>query len=992
MSEVLTSADAVLDDSKRASVDPDGASNIDENGGSTPNALSPKSATSPRNFRIATEDGDDTVMTETEVSHLVNKALRRARKSTSPRKSPKSTSFDESFAAATGSRLEPVAKSPQRETDYATMPQPPHSPCDDFHDLLALSNDSISLVPKSSLDESVGGSTSSRTHMSASDAIIRRVEEEIANARKAAEAASLRLTSALVSGTRESASIHDWRSSNDPRDWEQQDAAVITMRPSMDINDILNDHLADDDEFRVDLNSSFAADENSAYYRYTDNDTTNRDAEFAAKNAAVSEPDQEEQNSKREHKEDGAFVSAFPADHLPADDEKKYHEGQAKGMLAAELEAKIGETIVVDGATNKVDVPKRNVDVSIGQAIETAATGEVSLLSSVGVQVSETTGETTEDQAIHKNSAGTSGDVSSCVEDFGAESYETAEEDLPFPMDADKGTPKTDEETSPTKGSPEAGSQQQNQVDKVPTDGPNPNSIDRSHPAIGSEIFLSSQNMDSAVSQVGNDDASEYTEETISDEESDYTEVTIPDDAGATSGKTNDQNNNVARAEDSVLDRDILVPTEAVPLPTAAEKSETSPSPVEEEQNSLQVTVEQPIPQEAKTASLESAETKTNNVIDKLENARKEVDRPSKVAATTPDAPHPATAKATARRVTLSIVTESVEAEKKTAKFREDQLKPVKEEKQKRSRVIFRAPYPSPPPFPRKRTSEEIIEEYREPIPDSSSIWLRPKQELKQLLLAVTGTSLPRRSNACGALKVLSMKMKKNKLTLVKTDGFLSALVYAIREDIPIKDREIALDARARAVSTVLNVVEPKENRTTVFQYPGLPEALVKVITEDRGEARVHACQTMVMLAKTPACRELMPKVEGLIDVLAKVVQKTIDNNTDGQVEEEEEKKDDSYDDEDGHHGSSSFSDDGSTDRSDDDESHTEGESSDESSAPPNGTAAARLQSIRKKKKDQLSEFFAQARMSACAALSHLSKHCSISVSWRHQRGIDWLD
>jgi hypothetical protein len=862
---------------------------------------------------------------------------------------------------------------------------------DDFHNLLAPSNDSISLAPKASQDESVtAGSTSSNTHMSASDAIIRRVEEEIANARKAAEAASLRLTSALFSG--ETSSLSDWRSSNDPRDWEKQDAAVITMRPSMDINDILNDHLADDEEFRVDLDSSYAEYENSAYY----GDEDARDEEFAAISAASSVLKQQQQQqqddaevNEEEPKEHGREKSKGleqTEDDFP-DDERRFLDGHAPQVAERELKVDETHSNVAPVVGSESDVQQSNGGGSNERAIEATATGDVSLQNSTSVPISETTGETTDDQVFQKTST-TSGDATLSAEDFGAESYETAEEDLPFPMDIEKGTPKTDEETSPTLESrdlPESEMQRVG-VDKVPSDGnQNIDNDNKSHPAIGSEIFLSSQNMDAAVSQVDNDDASEYTEETISDEASDYTEVTIPDaEVVASSEKLSGQIADNVQAKDKELDRDDdVVPTEEelnVQIPPPVEKSVEQVSAVEQPR--------EPILCDANATPEIIAETSPNDVVDKLENARKELEQPVKPVAPAPIVaaePQRALPKAGPRRVTLSIITdpEGKSKREETAKSNEgleETPKQAKEDKPKRARVTFRSPYPPPPPFPRKRNAEEIIEEYREPIPEGSSIWLRPKAELKQLLLAVTGASLPRRSNACGALKVLSMKMKKNKLTLVKTDGFLSALVFAIRENIPIKDRDVALDARSRAVSTVLNVVEPKENRTIVFGFPGLPEALVKVIKEDRAEARVHACQALVMLAKTPACREQIPKVDGLIDVLAKVVQKTIDINAVGQVEEE--KKEDSFDDEDGNHGSSSFSDDdGSTDRSDDEESNTEGESSDESSVPENGAAATRLQSIRKKKNDQLTEFFNQARISACAALSHLSKHCSISVS-----------
>ena len=315
--------------------------------------------------------------------------------------------------------------------------------------------------------------------------------------------------------------------------------------------------------------------------------------------------------------------------------------------------------------------------------------------------------------------------------------------------------------------------------------------------------------------------------------------------------------------------------------------------------------------------------------------------------------------------------------------------------------IEFRHPYPLPPPIPRPRSTGEISRDFLLKVPDEFKHWIKPKPELEKLLCAIHGSSLARRSNACGAMKVLSMK-KKNQMTLVRTQGFLDALAFAISTDIPQdQEEEIARDARGRAVTSLLNVSEPKDNRIMVFTHPGVADALVKVIKEDQGEARVHACGALGMLAKTPLNRQLMINIDDLVTVLAKVLVGTIDDDRPSYANEQEKGDDDDSDAEDTDgFGSSSFSSDsvqGSVQESvaasakgsfgsnsaDSESVHDDaslGLSSAVSSVQPSPIRKKKLgKSIRRQKKDKSEEFLEHARTNACAALSHLSKHCSIS-------------
>lgn len=290
--------------------------------------------------------------------------------------------------------------------------------------------------------------------------------------------------------------------------------------------------------------------------------------------------------------------------------------------------------------------------------------------------------------------------------------------------------------------------------------------------------------------------------------------------------------------------------------------------------------------------------------------------------------------------------------------------------------IEFRHPCPLPSPLHRPRPTSEIKADNSLGIPERNKRWSQPKPELVELLRAVKGASMARRSNACGALKVLTNK-KKNQLTLVRTKGFLEALVFAVNEALPVKDRETALDARSRAVAVLLKVSEPKDNRTIVFAQPGLPECLVKVVEQDQGEARVHACGALAMLAKSPENREGLVQVEKLVNILALVVNNTIDcvrqspSKDENEASRIEDYGSDGF-------GSISFSDCSSVPMTDDDEL-SYALSSPSAASPRTGRKTPVPDSFRHKQGEMYEEYLAQARLNACAVFLHLSKHCAIS-------------
>lgn len=274
-----------------------------------------------------------------------------------------------------------------------------------------------------------------------------------------------------------------------------------------------------------------------------------------------------------------------------------------------------------------------------------------------------------------------------------------------------------------------------------------------------------------------------------------------------------------------------------------------------------------------------------------------------------------------------------------------------------KSKVRFKQRYPIPSKMKKSRQASEIIFDNQCEKP-SMKLWFSiPKKDLKELLEAVTGTSMQRRSNACGALKVLSTQ-KKNKMTLVRTQGFMDALVFAISDNFSIDESEAGIASRTRAINVVLNVSTQKDNRYHVVSHLGLLDSIVKCMMEDKDKARELACATLATLAKSQECREPMTNTEKLIDVLAIVLKGDDPSmfNSDRQTYLDEEK---------------------TIDYSGDDEmSRVISESySSASSASTNSSYGDH--SMESQKDDP--EVVRRTRMNACAALLHLSKECSIS-------------
>eukprot|EP00977_Amphora_coffeiformis_P020780 scaffold8471_cov184-Amphora_coffeaeformis.AAC.25 len=337
-------------------------------------------------------------------------------------------------------------------------------------------------------------------------------------------------------------------------------------------------------------------------------------------------------------------------------------------------------------------------------------------------------------------------------------------------------------------------------------------------------------------------------------------------------------------------------------------------------------------------------------------------------------------------------------------------------------KIRFRDPYPILRPEKQPRDPKEIIAEYTTPREQDPIRWVRPKPDLKQLIVAAMGTSLARRSNACGALKVLT-KSKKNQINLFRTDSFMSSLLYCASQEIPTQERDVALDARTRAVSCIKAVCEPKVNRYHVVTFPGVLDCLAKVIQTDNGESRSLACGALALIAKTSDCREEIAKDFRLAKLLAQV----LGNRVPVPSPVKEEKKED--------HASSPQTVE-HTDEEDDDNSENSGIAGEESTIGDYDTAFAGsvgmlesfdmlsrnnpnsphpqsdeertvedatvtsyesendqppVDSIRKMNLERNQKFVQESRANACAVLLHLSRECALSVSVPydiHRKGV----
>jgi hypothetical protein len=179
------------------------------------------------------------------------------------------------------------------------------------------------------------------------------------------------------------------------------------------------------------------------------------------------------------------------------------------------------------------------------------------------------------------------------------------------------------------------------------------------------------------------------------------------------------------------------------------------------------------------------------------------------------------------------------------------------------------------------RKAEERVEEMARQMKD-------PSKTLSDLLSAIASPDngdlnrgyMVRRKNACGALQVLTAK-NVHRVQICWTIGVLPVLTSVLEdagdngpdETFPdISTRREYLEARKRAIASLMNLSMPTDNRLAVFHSPRLIASVVDVIKEDEGESRRGCCAVLGYLAKTSENRLLMVQVPGLLSVITDVI------------------------------------------------------------------------------------------------------------------------
>jgi hypothetical protein len=138
-----------------------------------------------------------------------------------------------------------------------------------------------------------------------------------------------------------------------------------------------------------------------------------------------------------------------------------------------------------------------------------------------------------------------------------------------------------------------------------------------------------------------------------------------------------------------------------------------------------------------------------------------------------------------------------------------------------------------------------------------------------------------RRKNACGALKVLTANAS-HRVNICWTLGVLPALVSVLEDCGPYKledtfpDASIRreyFEARKRAVSALVNLAVPQDNKLPIFHCPRLVASLILVINQDDEEARRGCCAILAHLSKSKENRLIMAQVPGLLDAVSGVIE-----------------------------------------------------------------------------------------------------------------------
>jgi hypothetical protein len=136
-----------------------------------------------------------------------------------------------------------------------------------------------------------------------------------------------------------------------------------------------------------------------------------------------------------------------------------------------------------------------------------------------------------------------------------------------------------------------------------------------------------------------------------------------------------------------------------------------------------------------------------------------------------------------------------------------------------------------------------------------------------------------RRKNSCGALQVLTADPRK-RIHLCRTLGVLTALTSVLMDsrecglgdNLDNRHHNELKSACNRAVSCLLNLSKPKDNRICIFRSPFLVQALIAVIAEDKGVARCGCCAVLAFVTKSVENRIQLTRFPDMLPALVQAL------------------------------------------------------------------------------------------------------------------------
>jgi hypothetical protein len=225
-------------------------------------------------------------------------------------------------------------------------------------------------------------------------------------------------------------------------------------------------------------------------------------------------------------------------------------------------------------------------------------------------------------------------------------------------------------------------------------------------------------------------------------------------------------------------------------------------------------------------------------------------------------------------------------------------------------------------------SSSKILQKHATCKPDFDMLFLEPSLQIVDLIDNIMGDCISRRSNACGALKVM-VSQKKNAITLGSTSGVLDALLFAACSSV---DNGESYTAAVRALGAIAGLSQIPDNRRYICECPGLLPYLVEVLNTDTGEACLQACSIVAALAKSEDNKDAIMSIDGLANCLSHTLVKLNEESVD--CEEKEARED---------------------------------------------MSTSNMSTMSSRKIEKKQKVISSARLNACAALLHLSKKCTVS-------------